>query len=62
LQAIAEIKPGDILTEDQNIAILRPGRQTKGIHPRNLQRIVGRRAARAIPPGQGIRDGDWAKP
>ena len=62
LQAIAEIKPGDILTEDQNIAILRPGKQTKGIHPRNLQRIVGRRAARAIPPGQGIRDGDWAKP
>ncbi len=41
VQAIRPIAPGDVLTEDGNIAILRPGRQTKGVHPRFLQTSPG---------------------
>jgi N-acetylneuraminate synthase len=59
LQAIAEIRPGDLLTEDGNIAILRPGKQAKGIHPRYLLQLAGKRATRRLKPGEGLREGDW---
>lgn len=60
LQAIASISPGDVLREDVNIAILRPGKQPKGVHPRHLRELAGKRATRAIRSGEGLRPGDWA--
>ena len=45
--------------EGVNVAILRPGKQRSGIHPRNLPRLEGRPSTRDIPVGDGIRDGDW---
>jgi sialic acid synthase SpsE len=55
LQAIKDIKVGDRLCEDENFAILRPGKQLQGLHPRHLQEIEGKIATRDIPLGQGIR-------
>ena len=46
--------------EGRNIAILRPGKQRPGVHPRELPRLVGRPAARDIPVGDGIGPGDWS--
>ena len=54
IQAIRAIKKGDILKEGVNIDILRPGRQKKGLHPRFLPQIEGKRSKRNIPKGQGI--------
>jgi sialic acid synthase SpsE len=59
LQAIAPIRAGDALSEGANIGILRPGKQTKGLHPRHLGEIEGKRAARALKVGEGLRPGDW---
>ena len=59
LQAIRPIKPGDTLAEDENVAILRPGNQPKGVHPRHIGEIEGRPATRALLPGEGLRAGDW---
>jgi N-acetylneuraminate synthase len=60
VQAIRPIAQGDVLTEDGNVAILRPGRQAKGVHPRLLPGIAGRRATRGLRPGEGLRPGDWS--
>jgi N-acetylneuraminate synthase len=60
IQAIRAIPAGDIFSEGDNIAILRPGKQKKGIHPRFLEKIEGRHAARDIPLGDGIKQGDYA--
>lgn len=59
VQAIKPIAPGDVLVEDGNVAILRPGKQRKGVHPRHLEAMEGRKATRAIPPGDGLQVGDW---
>lgn len=61
IQAIQNIAPGDLLKEGENIAILRPGRHPKGIHPKFLKAIEGRRALRAISIGAGIQQGDWSE-
>lgn len=60
IQAIASIKKGDVFHEGQNIAILRPGRQTLGLHPKFLSEIEGKHAAHAIAQGQGIQFGDYS--
>lgn len=54
VQAIRDIAPGERLREGKNFAILRPGKQTLGAHPRHLERIEGRTARRAIALGEGI--------
>lgn len=59
IQAIKEIGSGDIFQEGENIAILRPGRQPLGIHPKYIITIEGKRAARAIGLGEGIQFGDF---
>lgn len=59
LQAIKEIFPGDIFKENDNVAILRPGGQTLGIHPQFLSTIEGKKATRYIPIGSGIMHGDY---
>jgi len=59
IQAIRDIKKGEPLLEDENIAILRPGKQRIGLHPRNLPDIEGKLARRRIPLGDGIQEGDY---
>lgn len=61
LQAIKPIEPGEVLEEDGNFAIMRPGKQTKGMHPRRLPDIEGRIATRRIALGEGLREGDWSE-
>jgi sialic acid synthase SpsE/ribosomal protein S18 acetylase RimI-like enzyme len=59
IQAVRAIVKGEPLKEGTNIDILRPGKQRVGLHPKNLPRIEGRPAARDIPLGDGINEGDW---
>ena len=54
VQAVRRISKGDVFAEGKNIAVLRPGKQLKGLHPQFLGRIEGARAKRDIPPGRGI--------
>ena len=60
VQAIRDIARGEILCEGDNMAVLRPGNQTLGVHPRFLKTLEGRAASRAIATGEGLRpeDGD----
>ncbi len=60
LQAIQAIQKDETLREGENFAILRPGKQTLGAHPRHLARIEGRKARRAIKLGEGIGADDAA--
>lgn len=59
IQALHTIMEGDPLVEGKNIAILRPGNQQPGIHPKFLSEMEGKRATRTIEPGAGILHGDW---
>jgi len=54
IQATKAIKADDTLTEGENFAILRPGQQKLGLHPRYLDQIEGHKALRAIEPGEGL--------
>jgi N-acetylneuraminate synthase len=60
VQAIEAIKAGDTFVENVNVAVLRPGKQRSGVHPKHLPGLVGRHAARDIPVGDGIQPGDWS--
>jgi N-acetylneuraminate synthase len=59
VQAVKAIAPGEVLREGVNVDILRPGKQRLGAHPRELSRLEGKKSARAIALGEGIRVGDW---
>ena len=61
LQATRDIRPGEVLQEGQNFDILRPGKQPRGEHPRNIEKFEGRKAARAIAAGQGLKLADVAR-
>jgi len=54
LQALVDIKPGDILTEDKNIGILRPGSMSKGMHPKHLSQVAGQSVKKLVPQGTGL--------
>jgi N-acetylneuraminate synthase len=58
IQATAEIRPGDELVEGVNYDVLRPGSRSRGLHPRYVELLKGRRALRPIAAGNGIRKGD----
>jgi N-acetylneuraminate synthase len=58
IQAIRPIKRGEILQDGYNMAILRPGNNSKGAHPALYAQIVGKKAGRDIPAGEGIQCGD----
>jgi sialic acid synthase SpsE len=60
LQAIREIRPGEVFHEGQNFDILRPGQQPLGEHPRHIGKFEGHKAARAIAAGEGLKLGDAA--
>lgn len=59
IQALKPIKKGDLLEENVNIAILRPGEQPLGIHPRYILEMAGKKAEHDIPLGHGLQLGDW---
>lgn len=60
LQAVRDIRKGDALREGVNIAIMRPGKQRPGLHPRHLPEIEGKPATRDIPLGDGIQPRDFS--
>ena len=62
VQATREIAPGDLLVEGENFDVLRPGKRSAGMHPRHLDELRGRKAARAIHAGDGIEPGDVVPP
>jgi sialic acid synthase SpsE/RimJ/RimL family protein N-acetyltransferase len=59
IQATRDIRKGEPLRENENIGILRPGKQRIGLHPGNLPDIEGKPAKRRIPLGDGIQEGDY---
>lgn len=54
LQAINEIKKGDILKEGKNFDVLRPGNNTRGLEARFLTKCNGKKAIKDIKIGEGI--------
>ena len=58
IQAIRPIKQGEILRDGYNVAILRPGKNTKGAHPSCFPSICGKKAVRDIAAGEGVQEGD----
>ena len=54
IHATRPIKAGEALVEGKNLDVLRPGARPPGLHPRYLDSLVGRCAARDIDAGEGI--------
>jgi|TARA_B110000495_G_C23043752_1_gene628673 sialic acid synthase SpsE len=61
IQAIKNIKKNENFVEDKNIAILRSGKQKRGIHPKYLSKIEGKKSNRDIFIGDGIQNEDIVK-
>lgn len=59
IQAICPITRGTPLQEGVNVDILRPGKQSLGVHPKYIVEMEGCGAKRDIPIGSGIQHGDW---
>lgn len=59
IQAMQDISIGDKLEENKNIAILRPGKQQQGIHPKFIALAEGKKCLRAIKSGDGIQKNDF---
>ncbi|MEE9457909.1 MAG: N-acetylneuraminate synthase family protein [bacterium] len=60
IQATRDVAAGDVLREGENVDILRPGKNPKGLNPFRIVDVNGRRATRDIPAGDGIQEGDFA--
>lgn len=58
IQATRDIRIGEKLEEGLNFAILRPGNQLLGLHPRYLPLVQGKKAKRVITEGSGIHQAD----
>lgn len=54
IQAITKISKGEILQEGKNFDILRPGTRKKGLSPKFLTSISGKRAKTDIEAGDGV--------
>ena len=54
IQAIQDIKKGDILQEGINFEILRSGNKKRGIEPRFLMSVNGKKSKEDVPKGDGI--------
>jgi sialic acid synthase SpsE/RimJ/RimL family protein N-acetyltransferase len=59
LQVIQPIQQNDVLQKDVNYAILRPGNNPLGIHPKYHAQIEGKLACRNLMMGEGLQFGDW---
>jgi sialic acid synthase SpsE len=60
IQATRDVAAGDVLREGENVDILRPGKNRKGLNPFRIDEVNGRRATRDISAGDGIQEGDFA--
>jgi sialic acid synthase SpsE len=60
IQATRDVAAGEVLREGENVDILRPGKNRKGLNPFRIDDVDGRRASRDIPAGDGIQEGDFA--
>ena len=58
IQAIKKISKGDELIEGNNIDILRPGKRIRGLEPRFLENIHGKKAKNNVEIGDGILEYD----
>lgn len=58
LQMTQSVSAGATLALGKNLAILRPGKQKLGAHPRYLDEIEGGRARRALAAGEGVHPAD----
>jgi sialic acid synthase SpsE/RimJ/RimL family protein N-acetyltransferase len=58
IQSLRDIRKGEILSEGENIAILRPGKRSLGLHPKHLPNIQGKIALKDIQKGEGIQFDD----
>lgn len=58
IQALSDIREGEVLKEGVNVAILRPGNQAMGAHPRFLPSMLGKASRHAICAGKGINTED----
>jgi N,N'-diacetyllegionaminate synthase len=56
IQAIKNIKKGDILKEGINFEILRPGKRVRGLDARFLEKVNGKKAVKNISKGNGIKE------
>ena len=54
IQATKDISKGEVLKEGVNFDILRPGNKTRGLEPRFLEKISGKKAKTDIGVGEGI--------
>jgi len=54
LQATCDISKGDVLIEGKNFDVLRPGKRTRGLEPRFLETVNGKKAKKDIKQGDGI--------
>lgn len=54
LQALRDIAVGEVLREGEHFAILRPGKQRLGLHPRYLGEVEGRSVRRSIAADSGL--------
>ncbi len=59
IQTIQPVAVGELFREGHNIAILRPGHQSHGLHPSFLPQVEGKMATRNIAAGAGVLMGDW---
>lgn len=58
IQAIEDIAPGQRLEEGKNFSILRPGKRTRGLNPRFVDKVNSSIAKYAISAGEGIMESD----
>ncbi len=56
IQAIKDISKGEILQEGVNMDILRPGKRNRGMEPRFLNDLNGKRSTKSIKAGDGVID------
>jgi len=54
IQATKNIAKGEVLVEGKNFDILRPGNNTRGMEPRFLFDVIGKKAIKDIQVGKGI--------
>ena len=56
IQAIKNISKGEILKEGYNFEILRPGNHLPGLEPIFINKLEGKKSAKDVPIGEGIKD------
>ena len=61
IQTICKIPKGQELIEGVNFDVLRPGKKSRGLEPRFLDSLNGKKSKTDIDDGEGITDNSWAK-